>query len=127
MIMEAKGYQQYKEQSINTMTQGELLLLLFDELVKRLTQAELALDQGTFPLFESSVQRGIEIVQYLDDTLDRKYEVGQNLNRLYEYFTYELGRVKIGRHKEPLTHVKSMVCELREAFREAQKSGDSGT
>lgn len=124
--MDMKGYQQYKEQSINTMTQGELLLLLYDELVKRLTQAEIALDQGNFPLFEDLVQRGIEIVQYLDDTLDRKYEVGRDLSRLYEYFTYELGRVKIGRHKEPLTHVKSMANELREAFREAQKSGDSG-
>ena len=30
--MDARGYQQYKEQSINTMTQGELLLLLYDEL-----------------------------------------------------------------------------------------------
>ena len=35
--MEMRGFQQYKEQSINTMTQGELLLLLYDELVKRLT------------------------------------------------------------------------------------------
>ena len=34
--MDMRGFQQYKEQSVNTMTQGELLLLLFDELVKRL-------------------------------------------------------------------------------------------
>ena len=27
--MDMKGYQQYKEQSVNTMTQGELLLLLY--------------------------------------------------------------------------------------------------
>ena len=43
--MDLKGYQQYKEQSIATMTQEELLLLLYDELVKRLVQAELALDK----------------------------------------------------------------------------------
>ena len=30
--MDMKGFQQYKTQSINTMTQGELLLLLYDEL-----------------------------------------------------------------------------------------------
>ena len=41
--MDMRGYQQYREQSLNTMTQGELLLLVYDELVKRLTQAELAL------------------------------------------------------------------------------------
>ena len=71
--MDLKGYQQYKEQSIATMTQEELLLLLYDELVKRLVQAELALDKKEYPLFEASVQRGIEIIDYLDSTLDRKY------------------------------------------------------
>lgn len=117
-----KNVQRYKEQTISTMTQGELLLLLYDELVKRLTQAELALDKSLFPVFEDSVQRGIEIVDYLDATLDRQYPISHELDRLYEYFSYELGRSKIGRHKEPLTHVKEKVIELRDAFREAQKS-----
>ena len=67
-----------------------------------------------------------DIIQYLDDTLDRKYPISGNLTQLYEYFTYELGRVKIGRRGEPLTHVKSMAGELRDAFREAQRSGESG-
>ena len=123
--MDTRGYQQYKAQSINTMTQGELLLLLYDELVKRLTVAELALGKENYELFEASIQRGVEIVKYLNDTLDRKYEISRNLAQLYEYFTYELGRVKIGRRVEVLTHVKSMVEELRDAFRQAQKSGDS--
>lgn len=124
--MDMRGFQQYKEQSIHTMTQGELLLLLYDELIKRLTQAELALDKENYPIFEASVQRGIDIVQYLNDTLDHKYPISNNLAQLYEYFTYELGRVKIGRRKDPLTHIKSMADELRDAFRTAQKSGDSG-
>lgn len=120
-----KNVQKYMQQSVNTMTQGELLLLLYDELVKRLTQGELALDQENFPLFEASVQRGIDIVRYLDDTLDMKYPISRDLDRLYEYFMYELGRAKIGRHKEVLTHVKEKTAELRDAFRSAQKSGES--
>ena len=124
--MEMRGFQQYKEQSINTMTQGELLLLLYDELVKRLTQAELALGKENWPLFEASVQRGVDIIEYLDQTLDKQYPISANLTRLYEYFTYELGRVKIGRREDLLAHVKSMIGELRDAFRQAQKSGDSG-
>nr|WP_297719226.1 flagellar export chaperone FliS [Intestinimonas sp.] len=124
--MDMRGYQNYKTQSINTMTKGELLLLLYDELVKRLIQAELALDKKEFESFEASVQRGIEIITYLDDTLDMKYEVSHGLTKLYEHFTYELGRAKIGRNPEPLGRVKKMVSELRDAFREAQKTGDSG-
>jgi flagellar protein FliS len=123
--MDRKGYEQYKEQSVNTMTQGELLLLLYDELVKRLTQAELAQGKENWELFEASVQRGIEIVKYLDDTLDHQYDVSGNLDKLYEYMTYELGRAKIGHRKEPLEHGKNMAVELRDAFREAQKSGET--
>lgn len=123
--MDARGYQQYKEQSINTMTQSELLLLLYDELVKRLTQAELALDKKDYPVFEASVQRGIDIIDYLSRTLDRQYEISHNLDRLYEYFTYELVRVKIGRRMDLLTDVKSKTSELREAFRQAAQSGES--
>lgn len=124
--MDMKGFQQYKEQSVNTMTQGELLLLLYDELYKRLSQAELMLDQENYPVYEASIERAVAIIDYLDSTLDRQYPISGNLTQLYEYFTYELGRAKIGRRKEVLSHVKSMVGELREAFRQAQKSGDSG-
>ena len=108
------------------MTQGELLLLLYDELVKRLTQAELALNKQSYELFEDSVQRGIDITQYLSDTLDPQYEISHELDRLYEYMIYELGRAKIGRHLEPLAHVKTMAGELRESFREAQKTSGAG-
>lgn len=124
--MDMKGFQQYKEQSVNTMTQGELLLLLYDELYKRLSQAELMLDQQNYPVYEASIARAVAIIDYLDPTLDRQYPISGNLAQLYEYFTYELGRAKIGRRKEVLSHVKSMVGELRDAFRQAQKSGDSG-
>ena len=41
--MNKNGYQQYKEQSVNTMTKGEMLLLLYSVLLKRLMRAELAL------------------------------------------------------------------------------------
>ena len=124
--MDMKGFQQYKAQSVNTMTQGELLLLLYDELYKRLSQAELMLDQQNYPVYEASIARAVAIIDYLDATLDRQYPISKNLAQLYEYFTYELGRAKIGRRKEILTHVKTMINELRDAFRQAQKSGDSG-
>ncbi len=124
--MESKGFHQYKEQSINTMTQGELLLLLYDELVKHLTRADLALDKENYELLEASVEHSLDIIHYLEDTLDMQYEISANLSRLYEYFCYELSRVKLGRNKTELTRVKGMVSELRDSFRTAQKDNDSG-
>lgn len=117
-----QGYQGYKEQGINEMSQGELLLLLYDELVKRLLRAELALKKGDYALFEASVDRGLDIIRYLDDTLDMSYPISRNLNRLYDYFSFELNRVKAGRNTAELERVKTMVGELRDTFREANKN-----
>ncbi len=121
-----QGYQGYKEQGINEMSQGELLLLLYDELVKRLLRAGLALGKADYPLFEASVDRSLEIIRYLDDTLDMQYPISRNLNRLYDYFCFELNRVKSGRNKTELERVETMVGELRDTFREAQKNSLQG-
>ncbi len=119
-----QGYQGYQEQGINEMSPAELLLLLYDELVKRLFRAGLALDKKDYGLFEASVDRGLDIIRYLDDTLDMQYPISRNLNRLYDYFSFELNRVKAGRNKTELDRVKTMVSELRDSFREAQKNGE---
>ena len=80
--MDMRGYQQYKQQSINSMTSGELLLLLYDELVKRSTLASMALEKEDWPLFEGSVERCVDIISYLDETLDRQYPISQDLSIL---------------------------------------------
>ena len=124
--MVPKGFQQYKEQAVNTMTPEELLQLLYSEALKRMTQAELALDKENYPVFEASLDRAIDILNYLDDTLDRRFEISAQLTRLYDYFTYELGRAKIGRRKEPILEVHSRVKELQDTFRDAQAIAAAG-
>jgi len=125
--MDNKGFREYRdqrEQTISAMSSGELLLLLYDELVKRLMRAELALNKEDYDLFEADVTRSLEIVRYLDDTLDMQYPISRNLNRLYDFFSFELNRVKAGRNKTELDRVKTMAGELRDTFREAQKTGE---
>ncbi len=124
--MDARGLQNYKAQSLNTMTQGELLILLMDELVKRLMRGDIALEQGDYTLFEASIQRCIDIVRYLDDTLDRRYEVSQGLHRLYDFFCYDLNRIIIGRNKTELDKLRPMITDLRDTFRIAEKNTSQG-
>jgi flagellar protein FliS len=124
--METRGFQTYKEQAVNTMTQEEQLLLLYDELVKYLTRAELALKKPDFPAFEAAAEKSTKIVEYLNSILDRQYPISKNLASLYEYMEYELVRVKVGRNHTELERVKSMAVELRDSFRQADKNIQSG-
>ena len=107
--MYQNGYQQYKAQSVSTMTRGEMLLLLYDELLKRLTRADLALSDENYEAFEQSVTRSKEIVQYLNDTLNNAYEIS---------------RLQASRNKQIIVELKPLVVDLRDAFSEAEKKAD---
>lgn len=120
--MYQNGYQQYKMQSVNTMTRGEMLLLLYDELVKRLTKAELALEKEEFDVFDASVKRAQEIVQYLQETLNTEYSISRDLQRMYDFFLYEISRLQASRKKIVIEEFRPLVIELRDAFREANKT-----
>lgn len=117
----ANGYQSYKNQSVMTMTPGEMLLLLYDELTKRLVRAELALKKEDYTLFDVSVQRCVDIVQYLKDTLNYNYEISKELNTMYDFFLYELSRVSAGRKQGVIEELKPLVKDMRDAFAEAAK------
>ena len=120
--MYQNGYQQYKMQTVNTMTKGEILLLLYDELIKRLTRAEMALEKKDYEVFEASVKRSGEIVQYLKDTLNTEYSISRELQRMYDFFLYEVSRLQASRNKAVIEELRPLVMELRDAFREANKT-----
>lgn len=115
------GYSQYKEQSISTMTQGELLLRLYEELQRRLLRAGYALEQEDYSLFDQSVERCRQIVSYLEETLDYQYPISKNLKQMYDFFQYELARLSSGRNVEVIQELKPLIDELKDAFEQADK------
>lgn len=119
--MYQNGYEQYKMQTVSTMTKGEMLLLLYDELLKRLTRAEIALKEEEYDLFDKAVERSEEIIRYLDKTLNMEYEISTELRRMYEFFLYEISRLKAGRKVAVIQELKPLVTDLRDAFKEASK------
>lgn len=117
-----RGYAQYKQQTVMTMTHSEMLLLLYDELLKRLTRAEIALDRSDFELFGASVTRSKDIVTYLRKSLNHQYAISRELRQMYDFFLYELSRIEAGRKKDVIAELKPLVRELRDAFEEAGKA-----
>jgi flagellar protein FliS len=115
------GLQAYKEQAINTMTSGEMLILLYDEMIKRLKKAEILAKNQDYDNFETEVKRTQEIVTYLNSSLDRKYEISKNLIQLYDFFNYQMIRLVAGRNLALIGELIPLIEELREAYREADK------
>ena len=93
------GYNRYKENSIYSMSGPELLFLIYDEAIKRLTRAEISLDDKNYADFEDCLTRTSKIVRYLKEILDMSQPISYDLRRIYEYLIYDLSRVKAGRER----------------------------
>ena len=117
------GYNRYKEQSIFSMSGPELLFLIYDEAIKRLTRAEISLDDKNYADFEDCLTRTSKIVRYLKDILDMSQPISYDLRRIYEYFIYDLSRVKAGRERrrDEIGRIRHILSELKEAFEGANK------
>lgn len=122
------GYEKYKEQSVSSMSGSELLLLLYDEAISRLTKAEYALEDKEYVLFEDSLARILRILRYLINILDMEQPISSDLKRIYNYLVYDLSKIKAGREREKdeLGRIRNILAELRDAFEEAgRKAGDT--
>ena len=117
------GYNRYKEQSIYSMSGPELLFLIYDEAIKRLTRAEISLDDKNYADFEDCLTRTSKIVRYLKDILDMSQPISYDLRRIYEYLIYDLSRVKAGRERrrDAIGRIRHILSELKEAFEGANK------
>ena len=67
--MPVNPYQKYKQQSIMTMTPGELLLKLYDESINQLRQAVGALGQKQYDKANAALQKAQRIISHLNKTL----------------------------------------------------------
>ena len=116
-------FRSYKEKSIYSMSGPELLLLLFDEAIKRLTRAEISLKDKNYSDFDDCLQRTSRIVRYLTDILDMRQPISHDLRRIYTYLVYDLSMVKAGRERrqEEIGRIRHILSELREGFDGASK------
>jgi len=120
--MPVNPYQKYQQQSIMTMTPGELLLKLYDESIKQLRQAVDALGQKQYDRANTGMQKAQRIISHLNKTLVMDYEISKNLEALYDFFIYKITQANI--HKDPkhIEEILPMLIDLRDAYAQAEKN-----
>lgn len=115
-------YQKYQQQSVMTMTPGEMLLKLYDEVITQLSAARQFNDEKDISKANAAFQKAQRILRYLDQTLDPQYEISANLSALYDYFIRRLMEANARKSNEPVDEVLPMIEELRETFYQADKA-----
>ena len=67
--MQKNPYQAYKQQSVMTMTQGEMLNKLYEEAVKQLSFAEVYMKDKDYTKINDALQRAQRILNHLRATV----------------------------------------------------------
>lgn len=119
--MPVNPYEKYKQQSVMTMTQGEMLVKLYEEVVKQLSGAEIFLKEKNYTKANQALQKSQRILNHLKTTLNFKYEISNNLASLYDFFLQRIIQANVKKNPDLLKDVIPMIDELRETFSEAER------
>lgn len=120
--MAINPYQKYQQQSVMTMTQGEMLTKLYDEVIKQLNATKVFNEEKDYTSANAASQKAQRILRHLDMTLDDQYEISGNLSALYNYFIRRLVEANIKKENEPIDEVLPMIVDLKETFIKADHS-----
>jgi len=118
----------YRETKVKTASQGQLIIMLYDEAVKQLDKGLelLSLDKGgrrnpaNIEKISKAILKAEEIVTELTVSLDFEQggEIAKNLFSLYTWFNQELLESNITQDLERLKSVRNMISDLRSAWSE---------
>jgi flagellar protein FliS len=127
----------YRETKVKTASQGQLVIMLYDEAVKCLDRGLelLALNEGgkknpgNIEQISKAILKAQEIITELNVSLDFEQggDIAKNLFSLYTWFNKELLEANIDQDMRRITMVRNQINELRSAWAEiAAKTETAG-
>lgn len=114
-------YDNYKQQAVMTMTPGEMLVKLYDGAIRQMNSARRSITEKDINAANTALQKAQNIFNYLDNTLDRRYEVSEPLSSLYEFFITQVVAANVRKDVKPLDDIIPLVSELRDTYVQAEK------
>jgi len=119
--MNQQAHDTYLRMQINTAAPWELTALLFNGCIKFMKQAKEEMRNQNYQKKNYFIQRATDIINELSYTLDRSYEVGQQLDRLYDYVNHQLMAANIKLDEEALRESIELMTELKDSWMQSMK------
>lgn len=115
------AYSQYNNNKIMTASPAELTLMLFEGAIKFCNIAESAVEQKDVKKAHANIVKVQKIIDYLRQTLDMKYEVAQDYERIYLYLGQRLIEANIKKDKSILEEVNTHLHSVRDTWKEVMR------
>lgn len=126
----SNAYSAYQKTNINTASQGRLVVLLYEGIIKQLTTAGTYIENDgkikpeNIEKYGICIQKAQAIITELQVSLDMEKggDIARNLMSLYVFFNEELLAANINHNKEKIEFVLKMVKDLADSWRQIANS-----
>jgi flagellar protein FliS len=120
-MQQATIFQQYKTQSIETLTNGEVVVKLFEEASKQINMAIFLTNNGNSYKAFNAIVKARMIMSSLNSSLDMKYAISIELRELYLFIEEQLVQVNGTGDLDRMKEILALVDDFKITFRQAEK------
>ena len=122
MAYQANPYlQQYNNSKILTASPAELTLMLYEGAIKFCNIAIAGIEQKDVQKAHTNIVKAERIINHLRVTLDMKYPVAQDFERIYEYLDRRLVMANMKKDVEILEEVLTHLRSVRDTWKEVMR------
>lgn len=108
----------YGNNKINTASQAELTLMLYEGAVKFCNRAKDALEEKDYETVNINIQKCRNIIVELLSTLNHKYPVAKDFETLYNYIFALLTEANMKKDMEMLDKALAELRDIRDIWKE---------
>lgn len=114
-------YQQYQNNSIMTATPAELTRMLYNGAIKFVNQGIESIEKKDLASAHTYIIKAQCIMEELRATLDVKYEIGQQMDKLYVFIIDLLIQGNIKKDMNVLNQANDFIREFRDVWQQIMK------
>ncbi len=114
-------YAQYNNSKILTASPAELTLMLYDGAIKFCNIAIMGIEQKDVEKAHTNIVKVQRIIDEFRSTLDHKYPVAEDFDRVYVYILQRLFEANIKKDKEILEEVLVHLRSMRDTWKEVMQ------
>ena len=115
------AYAQYTNSKILTATPAELTLMLYDGAIRFCNMAIIGVEDKNIEKAHNNITKVERIIDYFRQTLDMKYPVAEDFERVYSYLGRRLVEANIKKDKAILEEVNQHLHAMRDTWSEVMK------
>lgn len=116
------GYAQYNNSKILTASPAELTLMLYDGAIKFANIAVMGMEQNDIQKAHNNIIRVQRIIEEFRNTLDRKYPVAEDFDRIYVYLLKRLYEANVKKDREIMEEVLTHLRSMRDTWIQVMKA-----